>query len=448
LASWGGRIVETFTPKRVSEIIRSVRRILKTDANDPDAIGKTIVQEANQLKGLPRKCAQLMGDRVDLVENEDIRKHLRSLQADCEKRPQAVVQQQIKTLAPHLQISEIVKAGTIGEVSKVLDPHEPNKCFAVKTVNPDSQELFEKDFSMLDSYILQAIKVLLDRAPLPGDTLKQVKAILDNLFNSLLNPGFRRNLLGEFDLAQEKNNLDEAHERLSQELLPHGQLKLMVPRTLSVSDDGKILMMEWIFGKNITDYVAAEAMQNPPNEEHSSFLASLLRALVSYYFRGLLVHRKLHRDLHPGNIIIHDSLDVAYVVDMGSELEPEAGHLPAIASLLHHVHCEDEQDDAKHKKLWLELGVTSCKDGDEQFRYISKSFDLIAGTTGLNLKENTENTKLLSLPPWVLLWQSASSAMVMTLQMLQKLPCSSQVNVREIVREVLSDIINTQGFTL
>jgi len=249
-------------------------------------------------------------------------------------------------------------------------------------------------------------------------------------------------------LAQEKINLDKAHERLSQEILPYGTLKLMVPRTISVSADGKILMMEWIQGKNITDYVAAKVMQNLPEGEHLSFHASLLRALVSYYFRGLLVHRKLHKDLHPGNILIHDSLDVAYVVDMGSELEPEADHLPAIASLVHHIHCEDEQDDAKHKKWWLELGVTSCKDGDEQFRYLSNSFDLIASTTGLNLKENTENTKFLTLPAWVLLWQTASSAMAMTLQMLQKLPRSSEVNVREIVREVLSDICNVLPYDL
>jgi len=356
---------------------------------------------------------------------------LRSLLADCEKRALTDIEQQVSKLGS-FEVREIVKAGTIGEVSRVRDTKTSIE-YAVKTVNPDSKMLFEEDFRMIDDYasILTNLKSIVDKAPLPGNAVKQISAILDNLFNSLLNDEFRRNVMGEFDLMQEKRNLDDAKARI--ENVTPG-IRTQVPSTISVSEDGTVLLLEWIPGMNIADYVRSSDVQ-----PSLSLQNSIYKAVITYYFRGLLVHKKVHRDLHPGNIMIQEAL--LWFIDIGSELELKTDHIPTIAELVKHINYEDDKNPQLLKQWWQLLGVSSEQDGEEQYRGLSNSFDLIRAVEGKNnLQENTESTKFLKLPAWVLLWQSATHALVITLKTLQELPGSTEVNVKAIVREVLSEI--------
>lgn len=439
-------------PERLSQIIEGARRLLyDIDTTNLEIVGRTLVEEANRLKGLPRKCAQLMGDRKDLIESEAIREHLRSLQADCEKRNSNEIQLQVSAHR-RLEVLSCVKAGTIAEVSRVRDIDNHIE-YAVKTVNLKSKTLFEEDFQMLDGragWILETVKKGLSAASLPGDTLKQITVILHTLFSSLRSDEFRSNLMGEFNLAVEKSNLDNAKARLERSNLNNALamrgVQVGVPTTVSVSEDGTVLLMEWISGTNISDYVSSCTIQQ--RQPSLSLQQGIFKAVVAYYFHGLLVDGRAHRDLHPGNIIIQESMDagipsLVWFVDMGSELQPEENHIRHMANVLKYIHCdsEDGKNDQSYKQMWQLLGVTSMKDGDEQFRYISKSFDLIESTAGLNLKENAEKTQFLLLPAWVLLWQAASSAIVMTLQMLQKLPGSQEVNVKAIVEEALQETL-------
>jgi len=230
---------------------------------------------------------------------------------------------------------------------------------------------------------------------------------------------------------EEKRNLDDAKAR-NENVTPG--IETRVPSTISVSEDGTVLLLEWIPGMNIADYVRSSDVQ-----PSLSLQNSIYKAVITYYFRGLLMHKKVHRDLHPGNIMIQEAL--LWFIDIGSEIELKTDHIPTIAELVKHIHYEDDKNPQLLKQWWQLLGVSSEQDGEEQYRGLSNSFDLIRAVEGKNnLQENTESTKFLKLPAWVLLWQSATYALVITLKTLQELPGSTQVNVKAIVREVLSEI--------
>merc|ERR1711953_635927 len=62
-----------------------------------------------------------------------------------------------------------------------------------------------------------------------------------------------------------------------------------------------------------------------------------------------------------------------------------------IAELSKHIHYEDDTNDQLLKKWWQLLGVSSEKDGAEQYRYLTNSFDLIKGVAGLNARKYGAN---------------------------------------------------------
>lgn len=415
-----------------------------------ELVGKAMLEEANNLKGLMQKTAQLMGDRPDLVGNQEICSQLRILQSECPTRPKQQILDQIsiinrfletipssdETVPKKLKHIETVKAGTIGEVSKVLDP-ATGAMYALKTINPESKRLFEADFDMFNSIFLNVIKRVFDN--LPDSLAKQTKAVLDNLYNSVANPAFKKHIMDEFDLRKEKGNLEEAaraaHQAMSGDADPEKpEVKVMVPKPVWASEDGASLLVHWVDGKNITDY--ASGLSEAPSPEVQR---ALLSALVTYYFKDLCARKRLHMDLHPGNIIIQ-SVDCGlhlWVIDIGDELRPSSEEVASMRKLLNDIHSDKPCSDWCG---WKELGVESKKEGNKQYEYFSKCFDLISGMEGLNFEENAEHIKYVVMPDQVVLWQKATNAFVMTLQTLRgKFPEWQQPEaIRTIIRGSLS----------
>ena len=83
---------------------------------------------------------------------------------------------------------------------------------------------------------------------------------------------------------QEKRNLDDAKARI--ENVTPG-IRIQVPSTISVSEDGTVLLLEWIPGMNIADHVRSSDVQ--PSR---SLQNSIYKAGITYYLRGLLVQKK------------------------------------------------------------------------------------------------------------------------------------------------------------
>jgi hypothetical protein len=151
-------ILSAFRHKRAHQIVSSMETVLKVGEDnvedDGALVGKAMADEANKLKGLVRKTAQLMGDRPDLVGNPAICMQLRILQSNCEVRDRGHIEQQMTVLRSRYTFVETVKAGTIGEVSRVIDSN--GNIYAMKTINPESKALYEADFNMFNGLFFSA----------------------------------------------------------------------------------------------------------------------------------------------------------------------------------------------------------------------------------------------------------------------------------------------------
>jgi len=308
--------------------------------------------------------------------------------------------------------------------------------------------MFNRGFFLL-------LKGLFDKIPLSlhSDTIKGIKACIDNLFASVANQDYQRHLMDEFDLRKESENLDDAKKAASalQEIMTAPTLldgsalvELAVPSVCEVSADGSVLLTEWVDGQNITDYIGSP--KPPPDAQVQR---DFLYVLTRYYFNDLLRRKRLHMDLHPGNIIIQDHADKSgllrvYLLDMGDELTPTDDEAQIMGRLLSLIHMEERGRRLEEcEAMWRSLGVSSHKRGSEQFYYFSNSFDLIGGMQGLNWQENKEHHGFVTAPAQVALWQKATSAFVMTLQALRRKFPEWQVeaSVQNLVRDALSEVL-------
>ena len=101
---------------------------------------------------------------------------------------------------------------------------------------------------------------------------------------------FRRALLGELDYRMEAENLERFGEHL------HGYPELYVPAPLWDLSGDKVLTMELVHGKKVTELSGLRR-----TEEHMDGLA---RALLQGYLDQVFVHGEIHADPHPGNLLV------------------------------------------------------------------------------------------------------------------------------------------------
>jgi len=454
-------VVRAVGGKRGADVVDSMREVMRvhdTHRGDDEQVGtlvgQAMVVEANRLKGLVRKAAQLMGDREDLTGNAAICKELRGLQSECEPRNEEAIRTQMLVLNRRLELIGVVKCGSVAEVSRVRD--SDGKIFALKTVNPESKKLFEEDLRIFDGRFFSYLKGILDTLSrfLSSDTVMEIKASVDNIFASVANAEFRKHLMDEFDLHTEKKNLDDArmalqgNEVVAAPVYERALVEIAVPMTYEVSADGTVLLTQWVEGPNMTDYFGS--LSTPPAAQVQR---ELLYKLARYYFNDLLVRRRQHMDLHPGNMIIQSQSGSSntlrvFLLDMGDELNPTEEQAQHMGQLLRFLHFEDRSDLEECERLLRGLGVNSSKPGREQFSYFSNSLDLIGGMEGLNWQENAKHTQFVTMPELVSLWTKSTSAFVMTLQTVRrKFPeLQSRSSVQELVRAALSEVLHVSGY--
>lgn len=249
-------------------------------ADDLEALGPTFV-----------KLGQLLSTRVELMPQAYI-EALTRLQDKVEPFGFAEVE---KIVASELGVrlskafaefeSTPMAAASLGQVHKArLRNGRP---VAVKVQRPEIRERMIEDLDALDE-----IAEFLDRHTEFGKRYE---------FCQMLDE-FRKSLLRELDYRQEANNLVTIREALQ------GFPRLVVPEPIADYSTARVLTMEFVHGRKITDLSPLTRMEFDG--------ADLAEQLFRGYLEQILVHGFFHADPHPGNVLLTDDYRIA-LIDLG-----------------------------------------------------------------------------------------------------------------------------------
>jgi len=141
------------------------------------------------------------------------------------------------------------------------------------------------------------------------DALDEIAEFLDNHtaagkryeFCHMLDE-FRKSLVRELDYRQEANNLTTIGDNLDS--FP----RVIVPEPIADYSSARVLTMEYVHGKKITDLSPLARMEF----DGGALAEELFRA----YLQQILVDGFFHADPHPGNVFITDDYRVA-LIDLG-----------------------------------------------------------------------------------------------------------------------------------
>jgi predicted unusual protein kinase regulating ubiquinone biosynthesis (AarF/ABC1/UbiB family) len=113
---------------------------------------------------------------------------------------------------------------------------------------------------------------------------------------------FRKSVLRELDYRQEANNLSTFREQLA------NFERIVVPAPIMDYSTSRVLTMEYVHGKKITDLTPLGRMEF----DGGALAEDLFRA----YLEQILVHGFFHADPHPGNVFLTDDYRIA-LIDLG-----------------------------------------------------------------------------------------------------------------------------------
>jgi predicted unusual protein kinase regulating ubiquinone biosynthesis (AarF/ABC1/UbiB family) len=141
------------------------------------------------------------------------------------------------------------------------------------------------------------------------DALDEIAEFLDNHtavgkryeFCQMLDQ-FRKSLLRELDYRQEANNLTTIGKQLED------FERIIVPAPISDYSTARVLTMQYVHGKKITDLSPLARMEF----DGGALAEELFRA----YLQQILVNGFFHADPHPGNVFLTDDYRIA-LIDLG-----------------------------------------------------------------------------------------------------------------------------------
>ena len=113
---------------------------------------------------------------------------------------------------------------------------------------------------------------------------------------------FRKSLLRELDYRQEATNLTTIGQHLKE--FEH----IVVPEPISDYSTSRVLTMQYVHGKKITDLSPLTRMEFDG--------AALAEELFRAYLQQILVDGFFHADPHPGNVFLTDNYQIA-LIDLG-----------------------------------------------------------------------------------------------------------------------------------
>lgn len=249
-------------------------------ARDLESMGPTYI-----------KLGQLLSTRFDLLP-DSYTTALARLQDHVEPIPveqvKTVIEEELGASLKHLFVEfedEPLASASLGQVHRAT--LRSGRAVVVKVQRPEAREVIREDMEMLAGLAEMADKRTdLGRrygfAPLLGQ--------------------FRRSLVGELDYRREARNLLTFRE------LTKDYDLLLVPEPVMDLTTPRVLTMDWIEGRKVTDVGPLGLMDVDARP--------IVEQLFRCYLRMILDDGVLHADPHPGNLILTDDGRLA-LIDLG-----------------------------------------------------------------------------------------------------------------------------------
>ncbi|MDQ6809985.1 MAG: AarF/UbiB family protein [Verrucomicrobiota bacterium] len=181
--------------------------------------------------------------------------------------------------------AEPIAAASLGQVHKAR--LRDGRQVAVKVQRPGIRDRMLEDLDALDE-----IAEFLDAHTEAGKRYE---------FAQMLEQ-FRKSLLRELDYRQEASNLSAIAEELKE------FERIVVPAPITDLSTSKVLTMEYVRGKKVTDLSPLGRMEFDG--------AGLAEELFRAYLKQILVDGFFHADPHPGNVFLTDDYRIA-LIDLG-----------------------------------------------------------------------------------------------------------------------------------
>lgn len=257
---------------------------------------RLFLEKAKKLKGAMIKVGQFISTRVDVMPLE-YTETLSELQDSVPPVSVDVIRQRIVAeleREPEEVFAEFsptpIASASLGQVHEARLRN--GQRVAVKVQYPDIDRIIEMD--------LKALKL----------ALWLLKRHLRHIDFQPVFEEFSRFLREELDYIHEAHNAERFLKNFA------GSKDIIIPRVIWDYTTRKVLTLEFLEGKRITDYIAESS-----DPELRSKVAYIL---CDSFVKQIFVHQFFHGDPHPGNILVQDSGRVA-LLDFGlcKELPPE-----------------------------------------------------------------------------------------------------------------------------
>ena len=249
-------------------------------ARDLESMGPTYI-----------KLGQLLSTRFDLLP-DSYTTALARLQDHVEPIPveqvKTVIEEELGASLKHLFVEfedEPLASASLGQVHRAT--LRSGRAVVVKVQRPEAREVIREDMEMLAG--------LAELADNRTDLGRRYG------FASLLGQ-FRRSLVGELDYRREARNLLTFRE------LTKDYDLLLVPEPVMDLTTPRVLTMDWIEGRKVTDVGPLGLMDVDARP--------IVEQLFRCYLRMILDDGVLHADPHPGNLILTDDGRLA-LIDLG-----------------------------------------------------------------------------------------------------------------------------------
>lgn len=213
------------------------------------------------------------------------------------------------------------------------------------------------------------------------DALEEIAEFLDSHtemgrryeFGEMLDQ-FRKSLLRELDYRQELSNLTTLRGHL-------GKFEsIVVPEPIADYSTSKVLTMEYVQGRKITDLTPLGRMEFDGH--------ALAEQVFCAYLEQILVNGFFHADPHPGNVFLTDDYRIA-LIDLGMVGRIMPGLQEQLLQLLLAI-AEGRGDDAAD----IAIKVGDKKDNFDEVQFRRRISEIVAKQQGANV-ENMQVGRLV-----------------------------------------------------